>query len=252
MIKWFKHLDELLRGNRTTAANGSLGRVDVPLRLFVPIAIGLGSTYGFFMGWFGVVSRSSPIYLQLLAGMIKLPALFLLTLMVTLPSLYVFNALLGSKLSFASTFRLLVGAIVVNLAVAAAFGPILGFFTISTTSYAFMILLNVTLLAIAGLVGLGFLLKALRGVSDRVPKTTVAGDDPKLEGQPPRFDQGMQATAIFRVWLVIYSLVGAQMGWLLRPFIGDPALPFAWFRARHGNFFQAVFQQLQNLLGGGS
>lgn len=37
------------------------------------------------------------------------------------------------------------------------------------------------------------------------------------------------------------------MGWLLRPFIGAPDLPFTWFREREGNFFLSIFQQLQNL-----
>src|ERR1041384_3079230 len=97
--------------------------------------------------------------------MIKLPALYLLTLLVTLPSLYVFNALLGCRLSFGATLRLLVAAVVINLTVAASFGTILGFFTLCTRSYPFMILLNVVLLGVAGLVGLGFLLDALRRLS---------------------------------------------------------------------------------------
>ena len=28
---------------------------------------------------------------------------------------------------------------------------------------------------------------------------------------------------MLRTWLVIYVFVGIQMGWVLRPFIGDPA-----------------------------
>jgi hypothetical protein len=54
--------------------------------------------------------------------------------------------------------------------------------------------------------------------------------------------------AIFRVWMVLFGLVGAQMGWVLRPFIGDPNRPFAWFRPRHSNFFEAVFHSLAALL----
>jgi hypothetical protein len=33
----------------------------------------------------------------------------------------------------------------------------------------------------------------------------------------------------------------------LRPFIGNPDLPFSWFRGRESNFFQAVLQSLANL-----
>ena len=249
------------------------------------MAVFLGASYGFFMGWFGLVSRPAPNYLQIAASMIKLPALFLLTLLVTLPSLYVFNALMGSRLSFGATLRLLVAAVVVNLAVAAALGPILGFFTISTTSYPFMILLNVALLAIAGFVGLGFLLKVLRRVatyqtslhldemrkSAPVPSPLVEDEElasrsptppgaTPIYGRPPgvanvlRYDAAAdsigQANAIFRVWVFIYGLVGAQMGWLLRPFIGSPDMPFTWFRHRQGNFFQSFFHHLQSLFGG--
>jgi len=37
------------------------------------------------------------------------------------------------------------------------------------------------------------------------------------------------------------------MGWVLRPFLGNPNVPFAWFRPRESNFFQAVFQAFASL-----
>ncbi len=37
------------------------------------------------------------------------------------------------------------------------------------------------------------------------------------------------------------------MGWVLRPFIGHPDLPFTWFRGRESNFFQGVLHTLQSL-----
>src|SRR5690606_14502845 len=107
----------------------------IPLRAFALLSVVLAVCYGFFMGWYGVASRPKAEYMPLVASMIKLPALFLLTLLVTFPSLYVFAALVGCRLSFGAVLRLLVAAIVVNLAVAASLGPILGFFTVSTTSY---------------------------------------------------------------------------------------------------------------------
>ena len=47
--------------------------------------------------------------------------------------------------------------------------------------------------------------------------------------------------------VLLFGLVGVQMGWVLRPFIGDPDRPFAWFRERDSNFFQAVWQALAGL-----
>jgi hypothetical protein len=292
MISWFKHLDDLLRGRKTSPDRLAEGKVELSLRMFVPLVIVLGLTYGFFMGWYAIFSRDPASYEQWLASTVKLPLLFLLTLLVTFPSLYVFNALVGCRLSFAATLRLLVGAIAVNVAVAASLGPILGFFTFSTTgnnSYPFMILLNVVLLAIGGFVGLAFLLHTLRRLawtpaSRRYPPpsdldgTNLPGElakrrqssedspnaaDPSGSESSPNgvgpldhvYDDVPEqalgtARGIFQIWVIIYGLVGAQMGWLLRPFIGSPNMDFQWFRPRSGNFFQAVFQHIQNLFGG--
>ena len=52
---------------------------------------------------------------------------------------------------------------------------------------------------------------------------------------------------VFRIWVIVFALVGAQMGWVLRPFIGNPNLEFTWFRGRESNFFQAILQTLGNL-----
>ena len=116
MLAWFKQLDDLLRGRKTGPEILADGRIELPLSGFVPMAILLGATYGFFMGWYAFLTREPAIYMPLLASAIKLPALFLVTLIVTFPSLYVFNALVGCRLSFGATLRLLVGAIVVNVA----------------------------------------------------------------------------------------------------------------------------------------
>ncbi len=52
---------------------------------------------------------------------------------------------------------------------------------------------------------------------------------------------------VFRLWVIVFALVGAQMGWVLRPFVGNPNSPFTWFRPRASNFFQAVFQTFVSL-----
>jgi hypothetical protein len=43
---------------------------------------------------------------------------------------------------------------------------------------------------------------------------------------------------------VIYVVVGAQMGWILRPFIGHPHLPFQAFRSRWSNIFEFMLRLL--------
>lgn len=59
-----------------------------------------------------------------------------------------------------------------------------------------------------------------------------------------------QSSLTFKIWVVIYGLVGAQMGWILRPFIGNPNQEFQWFRERQGNFFESVISHFVNLFTG--
>ncbi len=265
MKQWLRELDDLLRGSRTDPRRLAEGRIDLPLGRFVVLAIVLGATYGFFMGWYAILGRKDPQVVQLISSMVKLPLLFFVTLVVTFPSLYVFNALVGCRLSALSTLKLLVGAIAVNVTVAASLGPILAFFTLNTDSYPFMVVLNVMLLGISGIVGLSFLLQTLRRLSAAtapplaLPVPAAEGETPPPAREPGALDpRAVQAPPdavgsaklIFRIWVLIYALVGAQTGWLLRPFIGSPTMEFAFLRVRDGNVFASIAATVKGLIGG--
>lgn len=227
-------LDELLRGRLTDAKQVRLGMT--PVRLFGPWALVLGAIYGSFVAWYAIAGGAANAWWHLLYVMVKLPALFLLTLFVTFPSLYVFNALMGCGLGFRATLRLLVATIVVNLALAASLGPILAFFTVSTTSYTFIVLLNVTLLGIAGIVSVGFLLRTLMKLQEA--DKDEAGESAKPEGD---LVSRRSVTGMFLIWILTYALVGSQMGWLLRPFIGHPGQELTFLRPRSGSFVESVW-----------
>ena len=270
-------LDELLRGQRTRADTPDERRLS--LRVFLPWAIGLGAIYGSFMGWYALGAFKSGGAAHMAAVTIKLPLLFLATLLVTFPSLYVFNALMGSRLGFQATLRLLVATIVINVTVAASLGPILGFFTLSTTSYPFMVLLNVALLGLAGIIACAFMLRALRALSapapgesapdvcrlapspGALPTTTPTMPSvlppqtvPPMIARPSPFGEAAPVARddtggnIFRCWILIYALVGLQMAWVLRPFIGHPGGEFEFLRHRGGSVFEAIFSCLRQLL----
>jgi hypothetical protein len=51
-------------------------------------------------------------------------------------------------------------------------------------------------------------------------------------------------------WLAANLFLGAQISWLLRPFVGSPGLPVQFLRPDvfHGNFYEAVFHAFKNLL----
>ena len=106
------------------------------------------------------------------------------------------------------------------------------FFTLSTDSYRFLPFLNVAFRGLAGPVGLGFLLGAVKLVF------------PDEKGGR---EEGGRAWCIVRVWLVLFAVVGAQTAWILMPFVGNPHLRFAWIRAsRAMNVFEFVLRSLTN------
>lgn len=255
MASMLRDLDALLRGERTTAGDstGSPAGIALPVGRMVILAVVLGGIYGFFMGWFRAASGKPDGWEQIIASTIKLPLLFLLTLLVTFPSLYVFNCLVGARLGFVAMLRLLVGTIVVNLAIAASLGPILAFFTFSTTSYPFMVLLNVGLLAVAGFVALGFLWSSLQRLAARRDASAVAtppqATSPQTLNPTPPPQTPSPGLGIFYIWVIIYGAVGTQMGWLLRPFIGHPDAVFQIFRPRSGSVLAGIVQALSRLTG---
>lgn len=255
MKAWLHALDRLLRGDTTKVGSVKEGLREVPLGGILVVIICLGAIYGMGMGSFALSKEQGPSVAQFVASIVKVPLLFLLTLVVTFPSLYVFNALLGSRLDLASVFRLLVAGLAVTLAVLASFSPIVAFFSVSTTSYSFMVLLNVVMCAASGVLGLSFLRRTLHRLTlaaDAPPPLPVTSTETSQRppsaldetgGQPP----GKHVKGVFRCWMVLFALVGSQMGWVLRPFIGQPDMPFTFFRERRANFFTGVWDHLINL-----
>jgi hypothetical protein len=277
-----RDVDELLRGDRTRPQTLSEQGLDVQSRRLAVVIVLLCMIYGLCMGTYSLLKETPPAlvdrdgrYWQVLASMLKTPALFFLTLVVTLPSLYVFNALVGSRLRPLSVIKLLVASLAVNAAVLASLGPIVAFFSVSTDSHAFIVLLNVAAFAAAGGLGLAFLLQTLHRMTQPTapaaakpvapsPVVVEASVDapeglpqeeewetaaePSPLDMPPGQFLGEHTRTVFKCWVVLFALVGAQMGWVLRPFIGRPELPFEWFRDRHSNFFAAVLRAIGELL----
>ncbi len=253
---WLQHLDRILRGDATRLSQLRRGTIEVPAGGLTIVLAVLGMIYGLCMACFALFKSTGPNFWQLLSSALKVPALFFLTLAVTLPSLYVFNALVGSRLTLSSVIRLLIAALAVMLAVLASLGPIVAFFSVSTTSYSFMVLLNVLVFGVSGVLGLLFLLQTLHRLSladtveEERPSEPVLLTPVEEPGALDPIDNrvlGRHVKTVFRLWVIVFGLVGAQMSWVLRPFIGDPTRPFVWFRARESNFFQAVAQALLNL-----
>ncbi len=262
MMKAWKDLDAILRGEATRPSRLKGGMLEVRIDRLAMVILILSMLYGACMGSYSLLRTGGPFFLQLAATTLKVPALFFLTLLVTLPSLYVSNALVGSRLSLLAVVRLLMASLGVIVAALASLGPIVAFFSLSTESYPFILLLNVTAFAVAGFLGSAFLLRTLHRLnpSQALPPRTgaeeVEGESHVQEALPstPGALDTTDDTAlsrhvkiIFRCWIILFGLVGAQMGWLLRPFVGAPNSPFTLFRPRESSFFEAIWHAIQGL-----
>jgi hypothetical protein len=117
---------------------------------------------------YGAVLGASNGWLQALVSTVKLPLLFLATLAICLPTLYLFNLVFGARLSVLQACALIMVAITVTAVLTFAFAPISLFFLITARSYAFFKLLNVAILTLTALVGLRFLTSGMRALNEQV------------------------------------------------------------------------------------
>jgi len=300
IVSWMQQLDRLLRGDATRLSALRKGTIELPESGLTLVIFVLGLGYGACMGCFALLNRpAGHAVLQLVSSMAKVPCLFFLTLIVTFPSLYVFNALVGSRLSLSSVWRLMIAMMAVMMAILASLGPIVAFFSLSTNNYGFMLMLNVAVFALSGFLGLKFLLHTLHRLStvlnERPPAATptparhpapaaamqaaqvmqvaaphaasAPGPAPQAAaravasatqgeaaGALDRMEDrmlGSNVKTVFYFWILVFGLVGTQMSWVLRPFIGNPAQhDFVLLSARESNFYAAVWGALSRMLGG--
>jgi hypothetical protein len=168
---------------------------------------------------------------QAVSSAVKLPILFLLTSIICLPTLYLFNTLFGARQSIRQNLALYLAPITIMTVMLFGFAPIILFFLITVSDYQFFKLLNVAVFGISGLIGMWFLLKGMWIISE---------DE----------DDGVRIrrlTLLF--WICLYTFVGCQMAWALRPFIGDPNYEFELFRQAGGNFYTNIWFSLGEILG---
>ena len=193
---------------------------------------------------YGIVLGSSNGILQAISSAIKLPILFLLTLAICLPTLYLFNLVFGARLSIQQAMALVMTAITVTSMLTLAFAPISLFFWITAPNYEFFKLLNVAILTLTGVVGLSFLLNGMRRMNalNAPPPPPESADAAKPERVEPPVNM-----SLLYLWVVLYGFVGTQLAWTLRPFFGDPGAPFEIFRRIESNFYVNIIHSLMNV-----
>ena len=223
--RYFATVIELLRDRSLFLAEiGQRTKLDSKITALLICSSIFFATYGGIIGSFNS-------WEQALSSAIKLPALYLITLIICFPTLYFFNILFGSRKSFGQHFAMLLTAVSVISVLLFSFAPITLFFLISTHNYQFYKLLNVAIFSITGFIGIKFLYEGMRFLS--VEDTD--GLDTRLN--------------ILRFWLILYGFVGTQLAWTLRPFFGNPGSKFELFREMNGNFYLDIVKAIGEILG---
>jgi hypothetical protein len=123
---------------------------------------------------YGAVLGANYGWLQALSSMVKLPLLFLATLAICLPTLYLFNLVFGARLSVLQAVTLIMVAITVTSVLTLAFAPISLFFLITAHNYQFFKLLNVAILTLTAFVGLRFLTTGMRTLNEHQQSVAAA------------------------------------------------------------------------------
>lgn len=169
-------------------------RAGIITRLIALIAI-CGCIYGVVMG-----SLSGGM--QLWAAPAKLTGGLFFSILLCLPSLYIFLCLNGADLRLGQIFGALLGMVALTTLLLIGFAPVAWIFSQSTESVAMMGMLHLFFWVI----GLWFGLRIIKGLL-------------VCSGAP---DHGH-----LRVWVIIFVLVSLQMTSVLRPLIGtaDTLLP---------------------------
>jgi len=201
-------------------------------QIFFLIALGMAAIYGAVMGATNLLQASEmhtgDKFLMILSSAIKVPVLFLLTLVIVLPPVYVANTFVGPRLSFPQMLTVLLASVAVTAIVLASSATVAFFFALTSRSYHFIKLLHVLFFAYSGIAGLRFFQKCMSAVTP--------------------FTQRRKLKRLFLGTLVLYVFVGTQLAWVLRPFVGSPDMEYQVFRPRHGNFYESVWNSTRRVI----
>src|SRR5262249_7137880 len=150
--------------------------------------------YGLTMGLY-----HSP--LQGIVSAVKVPALFLLTLAICLPTLHFIGLLFGSAIRLGQSLVVLLAGMSLTAILLGAFAPISLLFLVSGSDYQWLLLMHVVIFAFCGAAGLYSVHRNYRAIRDiNAPGTASLSDN------------------VLKVWMFLYMFVGTQTAYVLSPF----------------------------------
>ena len=184
-----------------------------------------GCLYGAAMGTYGGIGDER--ILQVFYSAFKVPLLLLVTFALSLPSFFVFNTLYGLGGDWPHAVRALMAGQAGVTILLASLAPLTLLWNVSTNSHNNTVLFNAAMFGVATWGG-QILLR-------RYYRVLLARD--------------VRHRQMLRLWGVLYTFVGIQMGWILRPFIGDLNKPTAFFREdTWGNAYIIVFDMIRRMV----
>jgi hypothetical protein len=215
MFSLLLRADEILhqRFNASRATDArSLGTLAACIVVF-------GCAYGAVMGTFGGLVGER--LWQVVYSGSKVPLLFLATFSIAAPSFLVLNVLFGLRDDVLDVLRALLAAQAGVAIVLCSLAPVTAFWYFSSDDYQAAILFNGIIFLIACIAGQHL----LRGY------------------YAPLVARNHRHRTMCQFWLGLYSFVGIQMGWVLRPFVGDPMAEVQFFREDSwGNAYVVVWK----------
>lgn len=167
---------------------------------------------------------------------IKFPLLIFLTTICNALLNWMLALMIGAGLTFRQTLMSQLMSFTIASMILAALAPITLFILFNTPSlessdtfgHSFFMLINVGILALAGIVAN---VRLYRLLLIKVPRRRLARQ-------------------VLTAWLAGNLLVGAQLSWNLRPFIGSPNLEIQFLRPNpfDGNFYETVYRSALNII----
>jgi len=175
---------------------------------------------------FGIVTAlfgMSP--LQLLSSMLKLPVLIFATTVVCFPTFFVVQYAFSPRpLSLHAAGLLQLKAVAITALSWAVISLPLGILLASARSYVTAKLLVTAVAAAGGTLGSLFLVRGFYSAASTSERTV--------------------SRWILILYCFLFGLVGSQLAWNLRPFIGKPDEGFVLFRPLGGNLLEHLWRML--------
>jgi hypothetical protein len=191
-----------------------------------------GPLYGAAMGSFawmvGLRTFGEQIPQMIYSG-IKVPLLIVVTLMISIPSFFVINTLLGLRADIRDSIRAIVSAQAGLTIILSSLLPLTLFVYASlsdgSVSYSAAVMFNA---AMFGLASISAQL-LLRGYYQ------------------PLVAKDVRHRWMIRFWIVVYAFVGIQAAYVMRPFIGNPNQTATFFRRES---FENAYVKILELIWG--